>query len=197
MSTATAKSLYTPEDLLTMPDADRYELVDGRLVERHTGAWSSYIGGQLFVLMDHCCTKNSAGWVWPADCSYQCFRKSPAKVRRPDVSFIRLGRLPGERAPDGHIPIAPDLAVEVLSPNDLDYETDQKVDEYLTAGVLLVWVINPESRTVLIYRADGSISGLREHDELSGEDVFPQFRCRVADLFVSPAAHAPAAPPNP
>ena len=82
--------------------------------------------------------------------------------------------------------------MEVLSPNDRDYETDQKIEDFLRAGVRLVWVINPETRTVLIYRADGTISGLREQDELSGEDVVQGFRCRVGDLFLPPPPPAPA-----
>lgn len=188
MSTVTTKQQYTPEDLLAMPDSVCYELVDGTLVERKMGALSSFVGGRLLYLISLFLERNPAGWLWPADAGYQCFSDSPKKIRKPDVSFIRRGRLPGEQIPAGHIAIAPDLAVEVLSPNDLDYETDEKVEEYLGAGVRLVWVISPEARTVLIYRADGSINGLREQDELSGEDVLPGFRCRVGDIFVSSAA---------
>jgi Uma2 family endonuclease len=186
MSTVAAKRHYTPEDLLAMPNGDRFELVDGQLVERNMSAWSSHIGGRMVRLLGNFCEENPLGWTMQADCSYQCFPHAPSLVRKPDVSVIRFGRFPNERLPEGHIRIAPDLAVEVLSPNDLDYETDQKIEEYLRAGVRLVWVINPESRTVLIYRADGSINGLREQDELSGEDVLPGFRCRVAELFRLP-----------
>jgi Uma2 family endonuclease len=107
-------------------------------------------------------------------------------VRKPDVSFIRFGRLPGEEVPQGHIPIAPDLAVEVISPNDLAYDIDERVADYLGAGTRLVWVVNPVQRTVLIYRHDGSIAGVREGGELSGEDVVPGFRCPVHSLFITP-----------
>jgi Uma2 family endonuclease len=176
-----------------MPDGDRYELVDGNLVERNLGAWSSYVATELCRLVANFCKDKQLGWVWGSEGSYHCFPNSPVKVRRPDLSFIRFGRLPGGEIPGGHIPVAPDLAVEVISPNDLDYETDQKVDDYLEAGVRLVWVINPESRTVLIYRANGSINGLREPDELTGEDVLPGFRCRVGEIFVKPSG-APSAP---
>lgn len=192
MSTATTKPLYTPHELLTMPDGDRYELVDGNLVERSMGALSSHVGGRLFHLISTFVDHNPIGRVWPADCGYQCFSDSPNLVRKPDVSFVSRSKLPGEAIPEGHLRVAPDLAVEVLSPNDIDYETDGKVEEYLRAGVRLVWVISPEARTVLIYRADGSINGLREQDELSGEDVLPSFRCRVGELFSTPAAPQPA-----
>lgn len=187
MSTVDIMPVVTPDDLLNMPDGARFELIDGHLVERDMGSRSSYIGGELFRLLGNYCRKNRLGWTLPADCSYQCFPEDPNRVRRPDASFIRLGRLPGEIPPEGHTRIAPDLVVEVISPNDLDYETDRKVEQYLRAGVSLVWVVNPDVRTVLIYRADGSIHGLREQGELDGEGVLPGFRCRVGDLFITPA----------
>lgn len=183
MSTVAPQTCYTPEDLLRMPDGDFYELVDGKLVERKMGALASWVGGRLYGHLNSFCEAERIGWVWPADNSYQCFPGSPNKVRKPDVSFIRFGRLPKEELPKGHVLIPPDLAVEVISPNDLAYEVDAKVQEYLEAGVRLVWQVNPETRTVWVHRADGSVSKLRANDELSGEDVVPGFRCPVRDLF--------------
>ena len=83
-------------------------------------------------------------------------------MRKPDVSFVRKERLPEGLTSEGYLYIPPDLAVEVVSPNDLAYQVDHKVDEYLNAGVPLVWVINPESRKVFIHRRDMSVSVLRE-----------------------------------
>ncbi len=188
MSTVATKTTLTPEDLLTMPDGDRYELVDGRLVERNMSLWSSYVAGQVFGLCNDFCRTNPLGWVLPEGTSYQCFPDAPGKVRKADVSFISLDRLSLQQATaEGHISLAPDLAVEVLSPNDLAYEVDKKVNEYLTAGVCLVWVVNPETRSVTVYRADGSVSKVREQEELSGENVIPGFRCRVAEFFRPPS----------
>jgi Uma2 family endonuclease len=114
-------------------------------------------------------------------------------VRKADVSFIRLDRQTAAQAiEEGHCPIAPDLAVEVLSPNDLAYEVALKVSEYLRAGVRLVWVVHPEVRTVEVHRPQGAGVILHEQDELSSEDVLPGFRCRVADLFVMPTQSQPA-----
>ena len=93
---------------------------------------------------------------------------------------------------EGHIGIAPDLAVEVVSPNDLAYEIDKKVEEYDTASVKLIWVVNPETKTVRVHRADGTVTVLREKDELDGENVVPGFRCRVGDLFLLAGAAAAA-----
>jgi Uma2 family endonuclease len=95
--------------------------------------------------------------------------------------------LPDDAPSRGYDDIPPDLVVEVLSPRDIATELDQKVEEFLRAGVRLVWVVNPDTRTVRIHRLDGSISGLHETDELSGEDVLPGFACPVAALFEMPS----------
>ena len=186
---------YTPEDLLAMPDGKRYELVAGQLVERKMGLESSWVGGRLHSRLDRFCEEHSLGWVLPADDGYQCFPHDPGLVRRPDVSFIRYGRLSGEALPTGWGKIPPDLAVEVVSPNDSADQLEEKLDDYQKVGVPLVWVVNVKSRTVMVYRGDGSVSRLHENDELSGEDVIPGFRCPVRDLFPGrKAAPSPITP---
>jgi Uma2 family endonuclease len=191
MSTIVEKK-YTPDDLLAMPDAKNFELVDGHLVERNVSQLSSWVAGELFGDIRAFLKEKPLGWVWPSDLGYECFPDSPGKVRRADVSFIRRERLPQGPTSEGYAYIAPDLAVEVVSPNDLAYEVERKVVEYLDAGVSLVWVINPEARTILIRRRNGTVDWLREHDELRGEDVLPGFVCRVSSLFPEtlPAAAA-------
>src|SRR5438132_9356435 len=188
MSTTATKTRYTPEDLLSMPDSDRYELVAGNLVERNMSMLSSYIAGVIHALLLAFCIPNRLGWVFPEGTSYQCFRDDPNKVRKPDTSFICLGRLSPEQASaKGHAHLAPDLAVEVVSPNDLYYEVDTKAQEWIRAGVRLLWIINPDGRTVRIYRADGSDASRRAEDEISGEDVVPGFCCRVRQFFELPS----------
>jgi len=192
MITVATEKCYTPEDLLTMPDGQFYELVDGRLVERKMSIWSSYVAGVIFHLLNSYCLEHRLGWVLPEGTSFRCFPALPGRVRKPDVAFIRLQRLSLEQATtEGHCPIAPDLAVEVVSPNDTTYETDEKVREFLDAGVPLVWVVNPEQRTVEIHRATGTGTILRENDEIGGEDVIPGFRSRVGDFSLPPAGVEP------
>ena len=181
-ATATTTSL-TPADLLAMPDEKDYELVDGQLVERNMGFLSSWVAGELLFKIRSYCEVSRYGWVFPADNGYQCFPDAPNKVRKPDVSFVRRDRLPPHAWTEGYLSIAPDLAVEVISPNDLAWEVDRKVAEYLGAGVPLVWVVHPEARAVRVHRASGQVSWLREEDELSGEDVIPGFLCRVTTIF--------------
>ncbi len=188
MSTVATQARYSPEDLLKMPDGDRYELVDGQLVERPMSTWSSYVAGEISGRLREFCRQNKAGWILPADTGYQCFPDAPNKVRRPDVSFIRSDRMNVEQAKEeGYNSVAPDLAVEVLSPNDIAFDIAEKVQKYLKAGVRLVWVVYPQTRTIAVHRIGGQGTILRESDELEGEDVVPGFRTRVQDLFSPPA----------
>ena len=175
----------TPEDLLAMPNEVDYELINGELVERHSGAESSWIASNLIGLIYLWCRGRLPGHLFTNDCGYQCFADDPTKVRKPDVSFVRKGRFPGERVPRGYIDIPPDLVVEVLSPNDLASEAAVKVEDYLDAGVPLVWVISPDAETVTVHRADGTVTKLHNTDVLPSEAVLPGFRCKVSELFVA------------
>src|SRR5262249_54789382 len=162
-----------------MRDGDFYELVDGKLVERHMGFRSSRVGGELVRRLSNYCHEKGLGWVPLSDAGYQCFPNAPNKVRKPDGSFVHRERLPLEQEPEGHCRIAPDLAIEVASPNDEFDELEEKVDEYLSAGVRLIWVVSPVGQRVFVHRANGQGTILRGDDELTGEDVLPGFHCLV------------------
>lgn len=181
------KPRYSPDDLLALQDGVRYELIDGQLVERPMSFWSNYVGGKLLRLLANHCEAHRLGWVLPEGTTYQCFPHKPEQVRRSDVSFIRLDRMSVAEAQEpGTVRIAPDLATEVISPKEVAYALDDKIVDYLKAGVRLIWVIHPLLRTVRIHRLDGSLGHLSDKQELDGEDVVTGFRCRVADLFVPP-----------
>ena len=175
---------YTPEDLLNMPGGENFELVNGRLVERHMGMLASWVAGELFFVLANHCGQHRLGWLLPCgDAGYQGFPGSSRTVRKPDVSFVRHGRFEEDQLPGGWARLAPDLAAEVISPNDKYEEVDEKIEEYLRAGVRLVWIISPRNHTIRVYRLNGSSQSLRDNDELDGEDVLPGFRCAVRDLF--------------
>jgi Uma2 family endonuclease len=181
---ATPKTEVTPEELLAMPDGGHYELIDGELKDRNMSLLSSRVAVSLARRLDVHCDQYNLGWVVDAECGYKCFPWNPKRIRRADVSFIGADRLPSdEERFRGYVTIPPDLAVEIVSPNDRVNELEEKVEEYLKAGVRLVWVVHPDIRAVQVYRADGTTGRCREHDELSGEDVLPGFRCKVVDLF--------------
>ncbi len=184
MGTAVAtKTHCTPEDLLAMPDGKSYELVRGQLEERNMGVESSWVGTRIVIRLGQFCEVHKLGYVLQADSGYQCFPHDPDMVRRPDASFVKTGRFPGDVLPKGWAKIPPDLAVEVVSPNDLVYKLEEKLFDYGKVSVPLIWVINPESRTVTVYRREGSIIRLQDNDELSGEDVVPGFRCPIREIL--------------
>lgn len=163
------------------------EFVAGEWLEKDMGWNTSEIAAVInFLLLQHV-RRNQLGRVAGADAGYQCFCDTlpddPDRVRKPDVSFISFARLPRDERPEGHCRVAPDLAVEVVSQHDTVYELEQKIQEYLSAGVRLVWVVIPVRRSVRIHRADRPTQELRETDDLTGEDVVPGFRCRVAEIF--------------
>ncbi len=191
MATVETKTRITPEQLLALPDEERFELIDGELVERDMSQMTSWIGGEVLRKVGNHNEEKKRGFVMPADCGYQCFPWAPAKIRRPDASFIDKDRLPeGKPYETGYVPIAPDLGVEVVSPNDLFFEVKERVQDFLRAGTRLFWVLIPPSRTVRVYRADGSDTLLKENDDITGEDVLPGFRCKVGDFFRLPTEPA-------
>jgi Uma2 family endonuclease len=177
------KAEITPEELLAMPDGGHYELIDGELKERNASVLSSCVAGKVSKILDNYCDQTGAGIVLESELGYQCIPWKPRRILRADVSFIRADRMSEERLSEGFCTIAPDLAVEVVSPNDLIEELDEKVEEYLRAGVKLVWIVRPAASAVQVFRADGSVSWLRASAEMSGEDVIPGFRCPVEAFF--------------
>jgi Uma2 family endonuclease len=184
--------LFIAVEAADLPDKNGFEVVHGELVEKHSGAESGVVSANLAFLVGLFLKSSRLGWIFDSEAPYQCFPRLPRHVRKPDFSFIRHGRLRGERLPKGNLHIPPDLAVEVVS-NDLHTEIDGKVGEYLEVGVPLVWVINPETRSATVYHPDGSARRLREDQELDGEGVLPGFRCVIRDLFPAPPPAAVAA----
>lgn len=179
------KQTFTPDQLLEMEGSKHFELVNGELAERIMSGDSSRIAMELVLLLGQVVRSRNLGIIFGPDCGFQCFGPptDPERIRIPDVSFISAGRITAEQCAAGYIEVVPDLVAEVVSPNDKALELNEKVEEYLGAGVKLVWVLHPKTRTVEVHRPDGSDSRLHEADTLTGETVVPGFECRVGDLF--------------
>jgi Uma2 family endonuclease len=121
--------------------------------------------------------------------------RDPDTVRGPDVAVYEDANTFAELHPKyGEVP--PRLAVEVLAPNDRAGKVLRKINDYLRSGVRLVWVIDPEIRTVTVHRPGQPQAEFDENQELTGADVLPGFRCRVADFFLLPGEQAKQPPPS-
>lgn len=173
---------FTPEDLLRAEESG-YELLDGRLVEKPMGAKAGLIASALIYQLHGHVRQQRLGYVFDGEGGgYELFPGRP-RVRKPDVSFIARARLEAEAVPNGWLKLPPDFVCEIVSPNDHADELMSKVREWLTVGVRLVWVIYPDSRTVLVLRAEGVAAWFGMGGTLSGEEVVPGFTCPVDALF--------------
>lgn len=187
MSATAAPTTYTPEDLLRMPDRKRYELVNGELKELNVSVFSSFIAGEIFGRLREFDPQSKTVWLFPAGTSFQCFVKDRTRVRKPDTAAILRSRMtPIQVETMGHCRIVPDLAVEVISPNDLLYEVREKTNEWLEVGVRTVWEVNPKTNEVFVYRSDGSVQRYRGEEQLTADDIIPGFGITVSELFRMP-----------
>ena len=176
--------LVTAEELLNMPDDGyRYELVRGELRKTApAGARHSSIGVKVAVSLSNHVTAKSLGTVFGADGGF-LLERDPDTVRAPDVGFVRRERLEETGLVDGYWPGPPDLAVEVISPNDLYREVAEKVEEWLNGGTRMVVVADPRRRVATVHRPGRESVTLAEGEVLDGDDVVPGWRLVVGDLF--------------
>lgn len=176
----------TAEELFHYPNHDRYELVAGSLrVSEPPGGAHGQVAMRLGYRLHGFVEAHGLGVVLVE--SGFILRRGPDTVRGPDVSFVASDRLDPERIPASYIPLAPDLAIEILSPEDRPGEVAEKVANYLDAGTKLVWVVDAKAREVFVHRADRSITRLGAADWLEGEGVIPGLRCLVAEFVPAPA----------
>ncbi|MBX9627920.1 MAG: Uma2 family endonuclease [Gemmataceae bacterium] len=179
-------------------DEDRkgYELLDGTWVEKEGDGMSALVEANLSRLVGNHVHAHRLGWVLASNARFQLFPVQSNRIRKPDLSFVAAGRFPTGLPAGGPYRFAPDLAAEVHSPTDLVDYTEAKRDEYLRAGVRLVWEAHIPTRNVWAYKPDGTARLYRATDTLPGEDVLPGFAVPVADLFegLDPVAPVPQPP---
>ena len=181
----------TEEEFLARygPD-DRVELVDGEVIPKYgtdgpmspTSNAHGRIVMDLIRALDRVVHPGGLGEIF-TDPACFVISETPKRMRCPDVAFVRAGRIPEEIALDGIVRLAPDLVAEVISRSEPASQVDAKIDQYLEAGVRLVWKIDPRRRVVTTFHAGGAVTRLAESDVLDGGDVVPGFRLPVAELF--------------
>jgi|RhiMetdeSRZDD1v2_1073273.scaffolds.fasta_scaffold15685_5 Uma2 family endonuclease len=175
----------TADELFRLPDNGmRRELIAGELHEmppaggEHGGISGRTVRRLSTYLDQH---PEVGGDVFIAEPGYRLAR-NPDTVRAPDVAYVIESRL-DEAWASGYSDMAPDLVVEVVSPNDTATEIQRKVDEWLSAGSQLVWVLYPATHSAMVFRQDGSTGLLHAEDTLTGDPVLPGFVCQVSELF--------------
>jgi Uma2 family endonuclease len=172
----------TAEEFYASPGHESSELIAGRLrVSEPPGGLHGSIAVQLASRLTAWVEKHDLGTVM-VETGY-IVRRGPDTVRGPDVSFVRRERLEPANVPEAFIGFAPDLAVEILSPDDGPATVESKVADYLRGGTLLVWIVDPGRRAIEVRTPDGATESFEEAGWLDGAEVIPGFRCPVAELF--------------
>jgi Uma2 family endonuclease len=181
----------TAEEFLAYPVHDaKAELVRGELrVSPPAGGPHGVAAVNLVYMLTAHVRQHTLGRVFADGVGYELVRL-PRTVRVPDASYVRADRLPPDGIGPGLLKLAPDLAIEVLSPSETASALEEKLDDYLVSGTPLVWVVDPVRRTVMIVSSDAPVRWLREGDALKAGALIPGFTCPVSDIFdgIAPAA---------
>jgi Uma2 family endonuclease len=162
-----------------------YELERGKVVEvSRPGERHGLVCANVVTMLNLYVRKRRRGYALSNDPGV-ILERDPDTVRGPDVVYFETSKKYDDMNPK-FIEDPPTLAVEVLSPNDRLGKTTRRVREFLKAGVRLVWVIDPEARDVTVYRPGQDDYVVEAGQELTGDEVLPDFRCAVAEFFFSP-----------
>ena len=170
------EDLHNSEDRL-------YELVDGVLLEKEMAYRESAIAVEIIYHLKAFVRGKSLGVIAGSD---GMMRLAPGLIRIPDVSFVRRAQFPGGKISNMALPsIYPDLAVEVLSPSNTAEEMDEKLNDYFTAGTTLAWLVEPDTRSVLVFASADRATATRMtiNDTLDGGSMLPGFALPLAAIF--------------
>ena len=177
----------TVDDLAQFPDDSRLrELVDGQLVEWDAPTWfHGYFLNALAHLLTTFVQQRRLGVVVSGDPLVRV-QAGERDARGPDVAFYARGRIPRDRSAAA-TEVAPDFVIEVLSPSDRAGEVERKVEDWLRAGVRLLWYVNPESGLTTVYQGK-EVRRVVADQDLNGAEVLPGFRLRIQDVLDELAA---------
>jgi len=181
MSRVEIKRPVTIDDMYHMPkDGQKYELVDGEVVVSPAGALHSEIAIKIARIFATFLDDHPIGKVYGADVGLIF---PTGNLRSPDVSFVRMEKLPDGKSPVTFGKYVPDIAVEVLSPGDRPRQVADKIGEFLECEVSVVWVVDPKTQTVTAYRSLSNIQQFTANDTISAEPILPGFTCLVSRFF--------------
>ncbi|WP_423224652.1 Uma2 family endonuclease [Candidatus Amarolinea aalborgensis] len=171
----------TGNELLAMGDIGPSELIDGRIVtmtptgDEH-GTIEFNLGGELRAFV----RQHRLGRVTGGEVGIYT-RRNPDRVRAADIAFISTNRM--AQPVKGYLAVAPDLVVDIMSPDDRWQDVREKLAEYFAIGVTWVWIVEPSNRKVLVFRSPTAVEEFGDDNTLRGEGVLAGFALKVADLF--------------
>lgn len=175
------EKLITGEEFFAMGDIGPCELVNGRIVSMSmTGGEHGLIESEIIFHLKSFVRQQQNGWVLGGEAGVY-IRRNPDTVRGMDAAFISKARHPAR--PLGFLEVAPELIIEIVSPNDRWKEIQNKLKEYFAIGVDCVWLIEPEDRIVFVYSELTEMIRLGEEDILRGEGPLAGFEVPVAAVF--------------
>jgi Uma2 family endonuclease len=175
--------LLTAEDLWRLPDnGKRLVLVRGEVIKTMPpGGQHGMIALELGTRLRLWARSGPGGCVGVE--SGFILARAPDTVRGPDVFSVRAERIPPSGIPEFYWEIAPDVAVEIVSPGESAADVREKVRDYLAAGTALVWVIYPCTQEIIVHTPDGLARTYSRHEVLAHFDILPEFSCAIAELF--------------
>jgi Uma2 family endonuclease len=176
--------LITEEELAWMRFEEPCELIDGKVVRiSPAGMYHGIVGGNVLRLLTRHVLAKNAGLVMIGGTGFRV-RRDPDTVRAPDIAFVTRANLERARTSgDIFFPNAPDLAVEVLSPDDTWKSMEEKVRDYLSAQGRLVWVVSPTLEMVYVYAPGENVRGFGPRDDIDAGEVLPGFTAPVSAFF--------------
>jgi Uma2 family endonuclease len=179
-----APTLVTGEAFAAMTELGRAELIEGKVIQMPPPKGKHGLTeGKFSLRIGNFVQQHQLGYVFVGETGVY-IRRNPDTVRGMDVAYISNERWAQQPDPEGYLEIAPDLIVEILSPDDRWTAVIKKLKEYFSIGVRLVWVADPATHTVYAYRSVTNIQEFGESETLPGDEVLPGFSVPVADLFV-------------
>ena len=178
----TVEKTMTADEYLALGDIGPSALVEGELIlMAPSGFDHGWIACNIAGALRNFVKAKKLGRVSTAEAGFFISR-NPDTVRAPDAAFVRAERIPlggQKKFFDG----APDLAVEVLSPDDRSSEVNAKIYDWLRTGCAQVWVVDPQNQTVTVYRSRGEAAVFALEDTLAADDLLPGFSLPVAEIF--------------
>lgn len=177
-----SKKKISGEELFAMGDIGRTELVEGEIVYMSpTGHPHGFVEFNIGTALHNFVRKHKLGRVLGGEVGIYT-KRNPDTVRGADVAFISKARLAQVQS-QSYLDVAPELIVEILSPDDRWSEVTEKLEEYFAIDVQMVWIADPQRQQVHVYRSMTDVERLKAEDELSGGEVLPGFGITVAELF--------------